>query len=93
MNNPELKQFIEENKELFWYIPKEEKQEVSHEFLVETILNYGSKDAVIRLFNLLGIDNVAKIFFASLNHSERRKGNYNELTINFFTHVFNKYTH
>ena len=40
-------------------------EEVSHELLVETILNYGDMEAVLKLFNLLGIEKVAEIF----NHS------------------------
>ena len=47
----------------------------------------------VNLFNLLGIKEVAKIFFSSLALSNRRKGNYHELTINYFTLVFKKYAH
>jgi len=43
-----------------WYTPEDKKEEISHEFLVETILNYGDKVAVIQLFNLPGIKNVAR---------------------------------
>ncbi|MGV8093412.1 MAG: hypothetical protein AB2L24_16250 [Mangrovibacterium sp.] len=91
MNSPEIKQFIREHSNLFWYTPEDKKEDISHEFLVETILNYGSLDAVIQLFHLLGIKKVAEIFFHSINLSERRKGNYHEITINYFTHVFKKY--
>jgi hypothetical protein len=91
MNNLEIKQFIRENNNLFWYVPDDKKEEISNEFLVETILNYGDINAVIKLFKLLGINEVAKIFFDSINLSNRRKGNYHELTINYFTLVFKKY--
>ncbi|MCZ7611069.1 MAG: hypothetical protein M5U17_13005 [Ignavibacterium sp.] len=91
MNSPEIKRFIKEHSSLFWDIPKDKKEDISNESLVETILNYGDKKAVIQLLNLLGIDKVAKIFFNSINISKRRRGNYNELTLNYFTHVFNKY--
>lgn len=93
MNNPDIKRFIREHSNLFWYIPEDKKEDISHEFLVETILNYGDKNAVIQLFNLLGIRNVARLFFNSINLSERRKGNYHEITINYFTRVFTKYAH
>lgn len=93
MNSPEIKRFIRENNSLFWYIPDDKKEGISKEFLVETILNYGDMSAVIRLFNLLGIDEVAKIFFSSIALSDRRKGNYHELTINYFTLVFRRYAH
>jgi hypothetical protein len=93
MNSTEIKQFIREHKNLFWYIPDDKKEGISKEFLVETILNYGDIKAVIRLFNLFGIKEVAKIFFGSIALSNRRKGNYHELTINYFTLVFRKYAH
>jgi len=93
MNSLEIKQFIREHNNLFWYVPDDKKEEISNEFLVETILNYGDINAVIRLFKLLGINEVAKIFFDSISLSNRRKGNYHELTINYFTLVFKKYAH
>ena len=91
MNSPEIKQFIREHSSLFWYTPEDKKEEISVEFLVETILNYGDKNAVIQLFRLLGINKVAEVFFNSINISQRRKGNYHELTVNYFTYVFRKY--
>jgi hypothetical protein len=93
MNSPEKKQYIRKLGTLFWYIPENKKEEISHEVLVESILNYGDKDAVIQLFQLLGLKNVAEIFEKSINLSERQRGNYYELTINYFTHFFRKYAH
>jgi hypothetical protein len=37
MNNPEIKQFIRENRNLFWYIPVNKKEEISYEALVEIL--------------------------------------------------------
>jgi hypothetical protein len=93
MNSSEVKEFIRQHSDLFWYIPEDKKEEISDELLVETILNYGDKEAVIQLFHLLSIKKVAELFFNSINLSARRKGNYQELTINYFTLVFNKYAH
>jgi len=93
MNSPEIKQFIREHSNLFWYTPEDKKEEISTEFLVETILNYGDKDAVIQLFDLMGINKVAHLFFNSINLSDRRKGNYHEITVNYFTLLFKKYAH
>ncbi len=92
-NSPEIKAFIHEHSNLFWYIPADKKEEISAELLVETILNYGDLNAVIMLSHLLGIKNLAKIFFDSINISDRRKGNYHELTINYFTLVFRRYAY
>jgi hypothetical protein len=93
MNTPEIKQFIHNHSALFWYIPEDKKEEISAEVLVETILNYGDMEAVCQLFHLVGIKRVAELFFNSIHLSDRRKGNYHELTINYFTHVFKKYAH
>ncbi len=62
MNSPEIKEFIKEYSYLFWSTAENEKENISHEQLVETILNYGDLPAVKKLFNLLGIENVARIF-------------------------------
>jgi hypothetical protein len=91
MNTPEVKAFIRENSALFWYIPGDKKEDVSHELLIETILNYGDMDAVLKLFELLGINYVARLFFNSINLSERRKGNYFEPTLNYFSLLFKKH--
>lgn len=93
MNSPEVKAFIRENSHLFWYTPEDKKEEISEEFLVETILNYGDIDAVKKLFALYGIQKIAEIFLGSINMSNRRKGNYHELTINYFTLLFKRYAH
>ena len=93
MNNPEIKAFIHENKSLFWYTPEEKKEDISLEFLVETILNYGDLPAVKKLFELIGMKKVAGIFFDSINLSDRRKGNFHELTINYFSLVFKRYAY
>jgi hypothetical protein len=91
MNSPEIKTFIRENSHLFWYTPEDKKEEISHEFLVETILNYGSMDNVLQLFRLLGIKHVAEIFFNSINLSARRKGNYYPEIYHYFSLVLKKY--
>jgi hypothetical protein len=91
MNPPETKEFIRQHSHLFWYTPEDKKEEISHELLVETILNYGDLRSTIQLFQLFGIQKVANIFFDSISLSSRRKGNYHELTINYFTLVFGKY--
>jgi hypothetical protein len=93
MNSPEVKAFIRQHSSLFWYTPEDKKEEISQEFLVETILNYGNLEDVKQLFNILDFKKVADIFFNSINLSDRRKGNYFELTVNYFTLVFKKYAH
>jgi hypothetical protein len=91
MNSPEIKAFIRKNSSLFWYIPDDKKEDIDEEILVEFILNYGDMEAVKELFRILGVKKVAEIFFTSINKSERRKGNYHELVLNYFTLYFNRY--
>jgi hypothetical protein len=85
--SPELRAFIRKNSSLFWYTPDDKKEEISPEFLVETILNYGSLDDVKTLFKLMGTSEVAKIFFSA---EGRKKMNYFPEVYNFFSLFFNR---
>jgi hypothetical protein len=69
MNNPEVKEFIRKHSNLFWYIPEDKKEDISHEVLVEFILNYGDLNSIRNLLDLLGIEKTAKVFFDSINLS------------------------
>ena len=89
----DLKQYISEHKQLFWYTPESKLHTISDRFLVETVLNYGDMNAVKGLFEIMGISYVAKIFFDDINTSERRKNNYQEIILNYFTLLFNRYVH
>jgi len=91
MNSPELKEFIRENSSLFWYTPQDKKEDIGPELLVETILNYGDINAVRKLFKIMGIQKVSEVFFSSINLSQRRRGNFHESTVNYFTLVFKRY--
>ncbi len=80
-NNRKLKEFIKEHSNLFWYTPKDKKENISLELLMETILNYGSLSDCLRLFELIGNDTALKI----LQKAEgRKKMNYYPEIYNFF---------
>ena len=79
--------YIAEHAPLFWYTPEAKKKDISDSLLVETILNYGTMDDVKALFNLMGMDKVAEVFFAAKG---RQKLNYFPQIYNFFTLVFNR---
>ncbi|MBW6460090.1 MAG: hypothetical protein K0B08_05905 [Bacteroidales bacterium] len=81
---------IRMNRHLFWYIPEMEKENISLEALVETILNYGDLEAVRQLFNTVGIKTVADIFFRQTN---RPRVNYFPQVVHFFTLYFNRHVH
>ena len=87
-NSREIKNYIREYRDLFWYTPKEEKENISHELLVETILNYGDLNAVRKLFTIMGIANVASVFF---NTKGRKVLNYYPEIYNFFSLYFKRY--
>lgn len=91
MRTTEVKKFIDDHQYLFWYTPQPKSENVTDELLVEMVLNYGSMSDTKGLFAVMGIKNVAKIFFDSIGKSERRKGNYHELMLNYFTLLFNRY--
>jgi hypothetical protein len=88
MNSPDLKQFIHEHSSLFWYTPEDQKEEISHEFLIETILNYGNLDDIRQLIKLMGIERLSEVFFSVQG---RKKLNYYPEIYHFFSLVFKKY--
>ena len=79
MNDPKIKTFIREHSNLFWYTPEDKKEEISPELLVETILNYGSLQDIRSLFEIIGINEVARIFF----YAEGRKN------FKYFPEIYN----
>jgi hypothetical protein len=88
MRSPEIKAFILKHSDLFWYTPQDKKVEISDEYLLENILNYGTLNDFKELERLMGIDNLANIF---LNLEGRKKMNIYPEIYNFFYHYFNKY--
>ncbi len=86
--SPEIKAFIREHSELFWYTPEDKKEEISEELLVETILNYGEVDAVLKLIELMEIKKVSEVFF---NAEGRKKLNYYPEIYHFFSLFFTRY--
>ena len=87
-NTPEIKTFIKENSSLFWYIKEEEKQNITIEFLIETILNFGDEKSVKKLFDLVGINKVAEIFY---KQTSRKRINYFPQVVNFFKLYFKRH--
>lgn len=88
MKTLEIREFIKENKHLFWYIKEDAKADISLEVLVETILHYGNEKSVKKLFDLVGIREVADIFYKQIS---AKRVNYPPRTINFFDLYFKKH--
>ena len=90
MNSPEIKEFIHQQRNLFWFTPEDKKEEISNEFLVETILNYGDINDVRSLFKIMGFGQLSEIFY---NIKGRRKLNYYPEIYNFYSNLIHKYEH
>jgi hypothetical protein len=90
MNDTETQKLIEEYAHLFWYTPADKKKNISKELLVETFLNYGDLNAIKKLFQVVGIRNVADIFFGVTG---RKKLNYYPEIRNYFTLYFQRHAY
>jgi hypothetical protein len=93
MRDEALKEYIRKRGYLFWYSPEDKGETVSDELLVEHILNYGAIDDVRELFRVMGLQRVADVFSFTVSLSERRKNNYDPVSLNYFTLFFNRYAH
>ena len=91
MNSSKVKALIKKYSYLFWYIREDKKENISHETLVEFILNFGDENAVKQLFEVLGVDYVADIFNKRTLPGKRT--NYLPLIINFFKLYFSRHAH
>ncbi len=88
MNSPDIKQFIREHSELFWYTPEEKKEEISHELLVETILNYGRMEDIKMLIKIMRVDTISDIISGM---SGRKKLNIYPEILNYMTLILKRY--
>ncbi len=79
---------IEKHKNLFWYTPENQKQNISDALLIETIFNNGTLADCQELISTLGAKHVAKIFFSAKG---RQKANYYPEIYHFFSLVLKKY--
>lgn len=81
-HSPEIKAFIRKKSDLFWYTPKEKKEYISKDLLLETIFNYASLKECLELIDLLEKDEALKIL---QNARGRKKLNYYPEIYHFFT--------
>ncbi|MBN1905419.1 MAG: hypothetical protein JW927_10000 [Deltaproteobacteria bacterium] len=87
-DSPEIKEFIQQNGSLFWWVKPEEKMNISINAVVEAILNYGDEKSVKELFDLVGIKTIAEIFNKQISG---KRSNYHKRTLNFFKLYFTKH--
>lgn len=82
-----LQNFIKKRRYLVWYVKNPEN--LSQEAVVEAVLNYGNWDDVKKLFSILGINKVAKIFRKQT--TRRKRINYRPEIKHYFNLYFKKY--
>ena len=81
--------YIHTRRPLFWSVAVDKLSSVSDELLVETILNYGAMEDVRSLFDLLGLERTAAVFFKTTEG--RTRDNYFPEVANFFRIYFNRH--
>jgi NAD-dependent oxidoreductase involved in siderophore biosynthesis len=67
--------------------PGQKKKDISVDILVEYVLNYGDYDSCKLLFDTLGTQYVAKIFYNHIK-SDRKRLNYFPEILKFFSSYF-----
>ncbi len=81
--------YIRHHRPLFWSVGDNKLSEITDELLVETILNYGTLEDVRELINLLGLGQVATIFYKTTVN--RTRHNYFPEVANFFNLYFKRH--
>ena len=88
MRSLEVKKYINDHQHLFWYSPAPKSETVSDELLVETMLNYGTLEQIHDLFEAVGLQEAATIFWGMTG---RKKMNYFPEIHHYFDMYFKKY--
>ncbi|MBI2035896.1 MAG: hypothetical protein HYT12_04455 [Candidatus Liptonbacteria bacterium] len=81
-----LRNFVKQRPYLMWYIKNPEH--LSDDAVVESVLNYGDFDDVLKMISVLGIKKVKRIFTAQLR---RKRINYNPKLKHYFAMYFKKH--
>ena len=81
-------EFIEKNKHLFWYMPKDSLNNISDDVLTEFIFNYGDWEDVKLLCKIIGFDKLKVVY---TNIKGRRVGNYFPETYNLLKLIVERY--
>jgi hypothetical protein len=81
-----LKEFIESRSHLFWY--SKDLSEISEDFVLEQVLNFGDWEDVTKLFDIIGIKKAQDIF---LRQIKKERCNYRPEIKNYFKLYFDKH--
>lgn len=81
-----LKQFINKNKQFWWYVKDPAKLDESA--VVEGVIKYGDMKEIRQMIDILGLQNTSRIF---AKQSTSKRPNYDAKTINYFKQYFKQY--
>jgi len=85
---PNLIALIEQNKYLFWSVPENKLADLSADAVVEAVLSNGDEKSVRQLFDILGLEKTAEIFY---RQTSSKRTNYRPRTIHFFKLYFDRH--
>jgi hypothetical protein len=85
---PNLTTLIEQHKYLFWWVPENKLADLSADAVVEAVLNNGDEKSVRQLFDILGVEKTAEVFY---RQTANRRTNYRPRTVNFFRLYFERH--
>jgi len=85
MTNPRLYQLVKANRALFWSVGDDNLDKLNETSVVEGFLNFGNESNVRELFNILGTNTVARIFY---EHVNRPRHNYYAQPAHYFKLYF-----
>ena len=87
-------QFILSHKSLWWWVAEKELVHLSIASVVEAILNFGGDEDIVKLFKLVSMEKVSKIFKAA---NQGSRTNYKPEIVSYYNQYFKKhvpgYTH
>jgi hypothetical protein len=88
MTDPRLYQLVKANRALFWSVGDDNLDKLDESSIVEGFLNFGNENNVKALFDILGTNNVAKIFY---DHVSRPRHNYYAQPAHYFKLYFSRH--
>ncbi len=88
----ELIEYIQNHKYFWWWVPEKSLANLSFSSIVEGSLSYGDVADIKELFQLIGIEKVAEIFYQATQQTDKKKRiNYHQRTLHFFDLYFKRH--
>lgn len=89
-NSLKLKPLLPKNAHLFWYSKDSEKENLPLPMVLGFFINNADKEDLKALFDFVGINNAAAVFFEQTKIWGNRSNYFPELQ-NYFTQYFTRY--